>query len=451
MFKDCIAAISTPAGVGALAIVRLSGEGSLEVANCVFRGERSPLDIEKRGVLVGRICDPETGEDVDEVVLTVFRAPGSYTGEDMVEICCHGGRYVPMVVLETCLKNGTRMADPGEFTKRAFLNGKLDLIQAEAVASMIGSTTRRAHRLAAEHLGGRLSKEISGLRDGLKELAALMEYDIDFPEEEEINRREVEERVTDARCRLGRLLETWKEGALTTEGAVIVIAGRPNVGKSSLFNLMAKKERAIVTPHPGTTRDAIEQEISISGLLVRLVDTAGLRHTEDVVERLGVEVSRKYLAMADIVLFMVVAGEEVQEEERKFLEEVGERDLVLIANKVDLFPGMRREAILLGREPVYLSTRTAEGFKELESRILDLVLGPSERTGPAIATLRQKRGLEEALAGMEKMALGMDHGISSEYLVEDLRGATRALGEMIGELPTEEILEVIFSRFCVGK
>jgi tRNA modification GTPase len=450
MYNDCIAAISTPIGVGALAIVRLTGEGCLEIAGRIFKGDSSPGDVVKREVLVGKIYDPDTGEDVDEVVLSVFKMPGSYTGEDMVEICCHGGRYVPIVVLEVCLKNGARLAEAGEFTKRAFLNGKLDLIQAEAVASMIGSTTKRAYRLATEQLDGGLSREISGLREGLRELAALMEYDIDFPEEDDVDIREVEKGISEIKMRLNRLLDTWKEGALSTEGAVIVIAGRPNVGKSSLFNLMARKERAIVTPHPGTTRDAIEQEISVQGLLVRLVDTAGLRETEDVVERMGVEVSRKYLTVADMVLFLIEASKEMHKEEEKFLEEMKERDVVLILNKVDISEKARGQRVL-GREPVYLSTKTGEGFEKLEEKILDIALGAAERTGPAITTLRQKRGLEEALAGMDKMVKGLGEGTSSEFLVEDLRESIRALGELVGEVTTEEILEAIFSRFCVGK
>ena len=451
MLNDCIAAISTPVGVGALAIVRMSGEGCLEILDRFFRGESSSLDIKGRGILVGKICESGSEREIDKVVVSVFRGPGSYTGEDMAEICCHGGRYRPMVSLEECLKGGARMAKEGEFTRRAFLNGKLDLIQAEAVAGMIEATTKRAHWLAVDQLERLLSREISSLRDEIKGLTTLLEYEIDFPGEDETGAVGVREKAEAVRMKVQGLLETWREGSISTQGAVVVIAGRPNVGKSSLFNLMAKRSRAIVTPHPGTTRDAIEQEVSLSGLLVRLVDTAGLRETKDDVERIGVEVSRKYLAGADIVLFLVDALRGVQQEDRAFLDEVQGKEVILVLNKTDLGKKKELEEEVFGEEPVFLSTKTGEGFEVLKDRILATALGGTERGGPAITTMRQKRGLEDALAGMERVLDGIRDGLSPEYIVEDLRWSMRALGELIGAVPTEEVLEEIFSQFCVGK
>ena len=448
--NDCIAAISTPIGVGALAIVRMSGPGSVEIVGRIFRGSSSPLDTTRLSVMVGRIIDLKTGREIDEVVLTIFRGPESYTGEDMAEICCHGGRYIPTAILELCLREGARAAGGGEFTRRAFLNGKLDLVQAEAVVAMIEATTERAHRLAIDQLERALSREIGSLREELVELMARLEYDIDYSDEEGADKAEVGRRIERARERIRSLIETWREGSLSTEGAVVVIAGRPNVGKSSLFNMMARRMRAIVSPHPGTTRDAIELEVSLSGLRVRLVDTAGLRETEDAVERIGVEVSRNYLEGADIVLFLVDAVDGFQAEDERFLSGMKDKDVIFVVNKIDLKvdPGDRQ---VLGKDPVRLSAKTGEGMEELKERIFRVALGGPERTGPAITTLRQKRGLEEGLSGLDRMAAGIGEGISAEYLVEDLRTAVRALGELIGEVTTEEILEAVFSRFCVGK
>jgi tRNA modification GTPase len=450
MLNDPIAAISTPVGIGALAVVRMSGEGCLEIIDRLYKGENSPLNIKKRGILIGRIYGSKSEVEIDEVVVSIFRGPGSYTGEDMVEITCHGGRYIPIAILEECLREGARMAEGGEFTRRAYLNGKLDLIQAEAVCGMIQATTKRAHRLAVDQLEKLLSLEISTLREEIKALATLLEYEIDFPGEEEFDAAGTKEKAAEIRLRIKSLLETWKEGSISTEGAVVVIAGLPNVGKSSLFNLMAKRARAIVTPHPGTTRDAIEQEISLSGLLVRLVDTAGLRETEDDVERIGVEVSRNYLSGADIVLFLVDTERGVRQEDRTFLKEMKDKDVIVVMNKVDRVK-KRSEDKVQGRKPVYLSTKTGEGFEELKEKILVTALGGAERSGPAITTMRQKTGIEDALAGLDRMLDGIGNDLSAEYLVEDLRTSVRALGELIGAIPTEEILEEIFSRFCVGK
>lgn len=451
MLTDCIAAISTPMGTGALAIVRMSGGDCLEIADSFFTGDASPLDVGRREILIGAVHDLQSGREIDRVVMSIFRGPGSYTGEDMVEITCHGGRYIPGAILEECLRGGARPAEGGEFTRRAFLNGKLDLIQAEAVSAMIEATTRRAHRLAVDQLDRLLSKEISSLAEKLKELLARIEYDIDFPEEEAAGPEEIVKRTANVRERIDDLLESWKEGSVSTDGAVVVIAGRPNVGKSSLFNLMAKRTRAIVTPHPGTTRDAIEQEISLYGLLARLVDTAGLRETKDVVERIGVEVSRKYLDGADIILFLIDATEGIQTEDERFLEEMAGRDVIVAANKVDLLENRCGIEPVLGTMPHLLSTKTGEGFEELKEKIVNVALGGVEREGPIITTLRQKRCLEEARAGLDRMMAGIREPLSAEYLAEDLRISIRALGELIGEISTEEILEEIFSRFCVGK
>jgi tRNA modification GTPase len=450
MLDDCIAAISTPPGVGALSIVRLSGAGCLDLVGRLFCGERKPNDVERRGVLVGAIRSADSDGAIDEVVLTVFREPGSYTGQDMVEICCHGGKYVPTAILEACLRSGARAASPGEFTRRAFLNGKIDLIQAEAIAGMIAATTRRAHRMAVDQLEKRLSKELLSLRRELRDLTAILEYTIDFPEEHAVDPADMEGRVDVVRGRIEGLLHSWREGSISTDGAGVVIAGRPNVGKSSLFNMMAKRTRAIVTPHPGTTRDAIEQEISLSGLLVRLVDTAGLRETADDVERLGVEVSRQYLEGADLVLYVYDAREGATEEDERFLSGLKDKDVILVANKEDLLEGPPHTAGA-EQEVVYVSARTGEGFEGLRERIVHVALGGTEREGPAITTLRQRRGLEVALAALDAARRGVLEGLGEEFLVEDIRASVRALSELVGEIPTEEILEEIFSRFCVGK
>ncbi len=450
MLNDCIAALSTAPGAGAIAIVRMSGAGCLKIADSLFRGDGVAGKVEKRSLFVGRLFDPDTGDEIDKVVLMVFRGPGSYSGEDMVEICCHGGRYAPMVVLDACLRNGARAAEPGEFTKRAYLNGKLDLLQAEGVAEIVAATTAKAHRLAVDQLDRVLSGTLSSLREQLKELVVLLEYEIDFPGEGECDMEEMRVKGKKVRAKIEGLLATWREGLLSTEGAVVVIAGLPNVGKSSLFNLMSRRTRSIVTPHPGTTRDAIEQEISLSGLLVRLVDTAGLRETNSDVERLGVEVSRNYLAGADLVLFLIDATREQESNDRQFLQEIEGKEVIRVVNKIDLLDG-REQKRVGGRNVVRVSTKTGEGFEALRNDILHALLGMAERQGPAITTLRQKRGLGEALVSLDRWLAAPGEGKSAEYIVEDLRSSMSALEELTGIVTSEEILDEIFSRFCVGK
>jgi tRNA modification GTPase len=405
--------------------------------------------MKSKGVRVGKLHDPDSGEVIDHVVVIVYPAPGSYTGEDMVEICCHGGGYVPLAVLDACRRGGARPAEAGEFTRRAFLNGKMDLVQAEAVAGLIGAKTKRAHRLAVDHLEKSLSREIISLRARLLDILAKMEYDIDFPGDHVLDAAGTRGDVERLISRMNSLVETWKVGSVSMQGVLTVIAGRPNVGKSSLFNMLSRRSRAIVSPHPGTTRDAIEQEIAISGLLVRLVDTAGLRDIRDEIEGMGVEVSRKYLSEADIVLFLIDCTRGRKQEDGRFIKELGGKDLVLVENKIDLLDDRRRRP--LGMKSVQVSARTGEGIDELKERILSSVLGGEEDSSAVITTLRQRHALEEAIEGLNRMKEGLENGLGVEYLAEDLKASVRAVEELTGAITSSEVLDAIFSGFCVGK
>ena len=454
---DTIAAISTPPGEGGIGIVRLSGNDAVAIGRQVFRSKTGrDISTGKGRVFHGHAVD-DNGAVIDEVLLHVMRAPHSYTREDVVEINCHGGAGPLGAVLEQVLIRGARLAQPGEFTQRAFLNGRIDLVQAEAVIDRIQARTRASLRAASSAASGMLSNAINEMKSTLVDALARIEAAVDFPDEDlpDLVDEGLRERLSGTRARMLELLATAETGRLYREGAAIAIAGRPNVGKSSLFNALLRDARAIVSPQPGTTRDRIEELITLSGVPVRLTDTAGLRATHDEVERIGVEVARRALADADIVLFVVDASEPLMEEDMRLAEELSalERPIWLAFNKTDLpslaaAPDSWREWL---RGSSRISATTGEGLAELERHLGSLLLGgaPISPDQGLITRAHQRDSLRRAASALERLL--NNFGGSPEFLSIDLREALSALAEITGETTPEDVLDRIFASFCIGK
>ena len=454
--EDTIAAVSTPPGEGAIGIVRLSGPDALRIAAAVFHSS-SGLDIRtaRRRVCHGEIR-ADDGEPLDEVLLHVMRAPHSDTREDVVEINAHGGAGPLQAILELVLRNGARLAEPGEFTQRAFLNGRIDLVQAEAVIDRIRARTRAGLRAANAASSGALSKAIAGMREPLLQALARIEAAVDFPEEDlpELVTPELQTTLTAIAARMDTLLQTSDAGRLYREGAAVTIAGRPNVGKSSLFNALLRDARAIVTARPGTTRDLLEEVITIQGIPVRLSDTAGLRHSDDEVERIGVDIARTALSAADAVLFVVEATDPITPEDEALAADLHALDVpvFLVVNKTDLNP-----APALGRwgdgfaATCLVSAQSGNGLHELEAALAKQLLGgvtmnPSD---VLLNRVHQRDSLRRAHQALTHLLA--DFGASPEFLSIDLRDALAALGEITGETTAEDVLERIFASFCIGK
>lgn len=442
--EETIAAIATPPGEGALAVIRISGPKALSASDKVFRAAKSPSSMEERRVAFGRIVDAG-GTVLDEVLLTVFRNPRSYTGEDLVEISCHGGSLVASRVLSAVLEAGARMARPGEFTERAFLNGKLDLTQAEAVMDLISAQTPRAAKAAAAQLDGRLGMETNTLRGELLEGVAHLEAFIDFPEEgiDPESGAALRGRMERIAAHLTRLLATANEGRLLREGITLALCGAPNAGKSSLLNRLLGSERAIVSEIAGTTRDTIEERASLGGYPFRVIDTAGLRETEDPVEREGVTRARRAAENADLRIHLVDASAQNAPVAPLFPDEL------VVINKIDLVSD--RSGLPSG---IPISCRTGEGIEALVAAILARVTGHSEGEplpdGAAI-NARHQECLKRATLSLGSAMDLLRAGEPPELVAVELRGALGAVGEIVGEAGTEEILGKIFSSFCIGK
>lgn len=447
MQGETIAAIATPPGEGALAVIRISGAKALAMADTVFRGKAIPSHAEERRVVFGKIVDA-SGEVIDEVLLTVFRNPRSYTGEDLVEISGHGGPVVSSRVLAAVLAAGARMARPGEFTERAYLNGKLDLTRAEAVMDLISAQTTRAAKAASGQLEGRLGREIEDLRADLLGCVAHLEAFIDFPEEGiDPESGEVLRRRMDAIGeRIVGLLATAEEGRLLRDGITLALCGAPNAGKSSLLNRLLGVDRAIVSETAGTTRDTIEERASLGGYPFRVIDTAGLRETEDPVEREGVERARRAAGDADLRIHLVDASAPKGSVEPLFPDEL------LVLNKVDLLADGTDRAGL--PEGIPISCRTGEGIEALVEAILIKVTGRNAgETAPDIAAIntRHRDCLRKAQDHLGAAITLLGSGEPPELVAVDLRSALCDVGEIVGEAGTEEILGQIFSSFCIGK
>ena len=460
-FHDTIAAIATARGEAGIGIVRISGALALTIAAEVFRSPRgvSPTQLPTHTLTYGHVVDANASDEIiDEVLLGVMHAPRTYTGEDIVEFNCHGGTIPLTAVLDVVVKNGARIAEPGEFTKRAFLNGRLDLAQAEAVAELIASKTDLSRKIAVEALAGKLSDTVNELNDRLAALLAEIEASIDFPEED-LDFMKVEAQLQTARAvqnDLTILLETATEGRLITQGVNVAILGKPNVGKSSLLNALVGTTRAIVTDIPGTTRDTIEEMINIGGIPLKLIDTAGMRHTDDIIELQGVERSKAVLDRAELLLLMFDASQPLNDADLELLKTAQSSRAILILNKMDL-PVVTSPTALLAHCPKKRVVETAipdgKGLDKLKASVSEELLGGELVIGesPIVTNARHQEALRRANEGLNYAIESLENGMPPELIAVDLRISLDGLGDIVGKTTTEDILDRIFSQFCVGK
>ena len=456
---DTITAIATPIGEGGIAVIRVSGAQAIATIDRMFEGKKRLIDVGTHTAHVGWFTNP-ANERIDEVVCLVFRAPASYTGEDVVEISCHGGLLTTRRILETIAVSGVRQAEPGEFTKRAFLQGKMDLAQAEAVADLIRAKSDAARNSSLQQLQGRLSEIVREIRGKIVDSVSLLELELDFVEDgyEFVDKKKVLDLVCSAEEKLESLLKGYYEGRLAREGVKAVLVGSPNVGKSSLLNALLKEDRAIVTEIPGTTRDTIEEVITINGVLFRLVDTAGLRQPTDFVEEEGIRRTNDQIHIADIILFLVDASRAVTVDEQREVDRImkkmadEKRCFLLVANKVDIDPETRN-LNGFGQRMVKISATREIGIDQLKKRMSDLVLKGYDTTQSSvtISNLRHAQALDRAKQSLENAKESLMGKKTGEFVVVDLRSSLESLVEIIGEVTSDEILESIFSKFCIGK
>lgn len=456
---DTIAAISTPPGEGAIAIIRLSGDEAIQIADRIFYAQKSLGDVESHTIHYGHIVDPSTGETVEEVMATVMRAPRTFTREDVVEINAHGGIVSVNRVLQLLLRNGAKLAEPGEFTKRAFLNGRIDLSQAEAVMDLIRAKTDRAMGVALQQMDGNLSRLIRSLRQEILDALAQVEVNIDYPEYddvEEMTQRMLVEKAQLVRASVEQLLLTAQQGKILREGLATAIIGRPNVGKSSLLNQLIQEEKAIVTDIAGTTRDIIEEYVNVRGVPLRLIDTAGIRETEDIVEKIGVERSRKALQEADFILLVLNQHEPLSVEDEALFEAVAGQNFVVVLNKTDLAQNIdvARVRQLAGENPVVETSLVNEaGIAELELAIKELFFAGEIDAGDAtyVSNARHIALLHEAIQAIDAVIEGVEAGMPVDIVQIDMTRAWDLLGEIIGESVQDELLDQLFNQFCLGK
>jgi len=458
--NDTITAIATARGQAALAILRVSGPEAVAVVERCFRG--ADLSAAASHTTHVGFLTSGAGEDIDQVVVTVFRAPKSATGEDVVEISCHGGDLAPQLIQQSLLDHGARLAEPGEFTQRAFLNGKLDLAQAEAVADLIHASSTKAHRVSLSHLQGRYSERLEALREELLDLAAFVELELDFSEEDVAfaDRERLEALLQTSARLLSQLLASYRTGELIRDGVRVVIGGRPNAGKSTLLNALVGHERAIVSPTPGTTRDAIEAEAEIDGLRYRFVDTAGLRETSDAIEAEGVRRAEASIEHSDVLLYVYDLTAGLDAAEQMFLQRLqGEHPalpVVHVANKADLVeehPASRTN----GRAIVVISAaegqRNADAVAPVVAALQEAVAEGLEDTDAShvVTNQRHRQHLAAALAAVQRAEQALAQGAAGDMLALDLRSALHELGAITGQITNEDVLDQIFSRFCIGK
>ncbi len=452
--QDTICAVSTPPGEGGIGIIRVSGKNAVRLASRIFRPKSGIVDDlgKSHRLRYGHILDPSTGELVDEALFTVMRAPASYTREDVVEINCHGGMIPLWRTMDLLISIGVRQAEPGEFTKRAFLNGRIDLVQAEAVMDIIRAKTVLAHRAANEQLVGGLSAEITMLRDRLISLIAAVEAEIDFPEDvDSADVGQLKEAVRLALDGIEEMLAGSSFGRILRDGYAAVIVGRPNVGKSSLLNALLRQDRAIVTAFPGTTRDVLEEYLNVAGVPLRILDTAGIRHSHDVAEQEGVRRSLAAIEAADIVLLVLDGSQPLAAEDRRVMDETKRRNIIAVINKSDLPRAL--EPIDYPTSQVSVSCRTGIGLAELRASVADLVKKGTvaSREHAWVVNRRHQTALEEARKNLQNVLRTIETGLSAEFVAVDLRSALDSLGLIVGKTYTEDILERIFGDFCIGK
>lgn len=456
---DTITSISTPMGEGAIGIVRLSGPQAIEIGDILYKGKKKLSEVETHTINYGHIIDPETNETVEEVMVSVLRAPKTFTREDIIEINCHGGILTINRILELTMTYGARMAEPGEYTKRAFLNGRIDLSQAEAVMDFIRSKTDRASKVAMNQIEGRLSDLIKKQRQSILEILAQVEVNIDYPEYDD-----VEDATTDflleqskrIKEEINQLLETGAQGKIMREGLSTVIVGRPNVGKSSMLNNLIQDNKAIVTEVAGTTRDVLEEYVNVRGVPLRLVDTAGIRDTEDIVEKIGVERSRKALSEADLILFVLNNNEPLTEDDQTLFEVIKNEDVIVIINKTDLEQRLDVSELreMIGDMPlIQTSMLKQEGIDELEIQITDLFFGGEVQNQDMtyVSNSRHISLLKQARQSIQDAIDAAESGIPMDMVQIDLTRTWEILGEIIGESASDELIDQLFSQFCLGK
>jgi len=456
---DTIAAIATPFGQSGIGIVRISGPLAETIAKRLFKPKKGGAPFTSHHFHYGEIIDPFSGNPIDEVLLVLMKSPKTYTREDIVEIHCHGGYFILQKVLEMVLREGARLALPGEFTKRAFLNGRIDLTQAEAVIDLIRAKTMASLEIANQQLRGILYNEVKGLKERLVNCLTFIEAHIDFPEEEiePLSLKEMKEDFFRMIDKLAKWVDSFQEGRIFREGITCAITGKTNVGKSSLLNVLLREERAIVTPYPGTTRDVIEEVININGIPLRLMDTAGLRKPTDFIEKEGVKRAKERVSEADLVLLMIDGSREMDEDDLEVFEEVKNKKKVVIINKIDLPKRVSIEEVRrrLPQDPIVLiSCLTGEGVEDLKNSIYNSLIHREVRVSPEhliVANIRHKSALSKAMESLKKGLSGLEGGIPLEFIAFEIRSALDSLGEMVGETTPEEVLNRIFEQFCIGK
>jgi tRNA modification GTPase len=460
MELDTITAISTPMGEGAIAIVRISGEEAVQIADRIFNGPggKKLSGVDSHTIHYGHLIDPRIGQTIEEVMVSIMKGPKTFTREDVVEINCHGGLVSVNRVLQLVLSQGARLAEPGEFTKRAFLNGRIDLSQAEAVMDLIRAKTDRAMNVALGQMEGRLSKLVRKLRQDILETLAQVEVNIDYPEYddvEEMTHKLFMNKAQIVRSEIEKLLQTSQQGKILREGLSTVIIGRPNVGKSSLLNSLVHENKAIVTDIPGTTRDVIEEYVNVRGVPLRLLDTAGIRETEDIVERIGVERSRAVLKEADLILLVLNYSEDLTNEDEILFETVKGMDVIVIVNKTDLPKKINIDRIHELSEAKVVTTSLLEdkGVDELEEAIASLFFEGNLEAGDMtyVSNSRHIALLGQALRSVEDAIEAIEVGTPVDLVQIDFTRAWEQLGEIIGDSVHESLIDQLFSQFCLGK
>jgi tRNA modification GTPase len=465
LYNDSIVALATPSGAGAIAVIRISGNEAITIGNSVFKSiKNKDLHKQKTHTLhLGHIVDD--AKTLDEVLVSIFKGPNSYTGENTIEISCHGSTYIQQQIIQLLLRKGCRMADPGEFTLRAFLNGKLDLSQAEAVADLISSDNEASHQIAMQQMRGGFSNEIAKLREELLNFASLIELELDFAEEdvEFADRTQFHELLNRIEFVLKRLIDSFAVGNVIKNGIPVAIVGEPNVGKSTLLNALLNEERAIVSEIAGTTRDTIEDELVIGGIGFRFIDTAGIRETKDVVESIGIKKTFEKIEQAQLVIYLMdslkfqVSGSESIIEIEKIKNKYPLKQILIVANKIDQLKAnelelLRQELQTLNLKQLFLSAKENIGVEELKDQLLSFVNTGALRNNETIVTnTRHYDSLLKALDEIQKVKYGLETELSSDLMAIDIKEALYHFGTITGQVTNDELLGNIFANFCIGK
>lgn len=453
---DTISAISTPIGEGGISIVRTSGEDAIKIVNEIFKG----ADLSKvptHTVHYGHIVDPATGKTIDEVMATVFRAPKTFTREDIVEISCHGGIVVTNHILQLILAQGARMADPGEFTKRAFVNGRIDLTQAESVMDIIRAKTDKARQVAVGQLEGGLMHKVKAMRQEILDTLANVEVNIDYPEydADQVTAKQMADTSKDVISQIDKLLKTAQEGTILRNGLATAIVGQPNVGKSSLLNYLTQSDKAIVTDVAGTTRDTLEEYVSVKGVPLKLIDTAGIHKTDDKVEQIGVERSQAALKKADLVLLLIDGSQALSDEDKVLIKETQDKKRIIILNKLDLGQKITVDELKekTGSEVISTSILQEKNLDELEDLIKKLFFSGIENSNDQIMVTNQRQSglLAKAKRELEDVVQAVNDDIPVDIAQIDFNGAWDTLGEITGDSAPDELINTLFSQFCLGK